>query len=358
MKQIINSLYLHIPFCNKICTYCDFTRYLKPKNSVSVFDQYLNSIFEELDSNLDKYIFKIKTIYIGGGTPNILSNDQLERLFIKLSIFKPEEFTIELNPELVTKNQLLLFKKYHVNRLSLGVQTTNSKILKVLKREHTNDDVVNAINWARDLNFTNISIDLIYNLPFQKFSDIENDFKFIAKIKPDHISWYSLILKENSILTKKGYKLNNFTDYEYDVIINKKIKTMGYKRYEVSNYAKNDKKSLHNMGYWNSVNWLALGSGASSFIGMELKNNNKKVDYSNYAYESTFLSKQDYYFQLLMMGLRLIDGIKITGNNKLAFDFYETKIKKLIAEKKLIYKNNILKVEDINYLNNVLVRIL
>ncbi len=358
MKQVINLLYIHIPFCNKICTYCDFTRYLKPKNSVSIFDNYLNDLFKELDSYLNKYEFSLKSIYIGGGTPNILNNVQLEKLLKKLTIFSPIEFTIELNPELVNKKQLTLLKKYNVNRLSVGVQTSNSKILKVLKREHTNIDVINTMKWARELNFNNISIDLIYNLPFQKLSDIENDFKLIEQIKPDHISWYSLILKENSILTKKGYQLNNFTDYEYDILINKKLKTMAYDRYEISNYSKGNKKSLHNMGYWHSDNWLALGSGASSFIGNELRNNNKKINYLKHAYEATFLSKKDYYFQILMMGLRLIDGIEIINKNKLAFNFYKEKINKLISDKKLIYKNNILKANDINHLNTILVDIL
>ncbi len=323
MKSIINLIYIHIPFCNKICTYCDFTRYLKPqKDATQKFDDYLVDLFTELDENMAKYNFNVESIYIGGGTPNILSNTQLERLFKKLAIFQPKEFTIELNPELVNYEQLKLFKKYHINRLSLGVQTTNSKILKVLKREHVNQDVYNAFKWARQLAFDNISIDLIYNLPFQKLSDIENDFQLIEKLQPDHISWYSLILKENSILTKKGHKLNNYTDYEYDVFINARLQKLAYKRYEISNYAKPNKRSLHNLGYWHSKNWLALGSGASGFVNRELKVNNKKVNYLHAPYETMFLSTKDYYFQLLMMGLRLIDGIEIINDNQLAFDFY------------------------------------
>ncbi len=357
MTKIISHLYIHIPFCNKICTYCDFTRFLKPKASVSVFESYLNDLKKELKEQEAKFNFKIKTIYIGGGTPNILDNDNLIKLFEMLKHFNSEEFTIELNPELINEEQLLIFKKYKINRLSMGVQTFNEKILKTLGREHVNSDVENAFKLANKIGFDNISIDMIYNLPFQNKEDIDKDISFILKLKPDHISWYSLILKEGSILNKKGYQLNKYNDVYFDNLINNHLKKMNYERYEVSSYCVNGKKGIHNLAYWKSCNWIGIGTSSVSCVGNTIIANSKKIDYSN-SHSYTFLSKEDYYFQILMMGLRLIDGIKLEGKTLIAFNYFKNKIEPLIKSKKMIIENNFLKVIDINILNDILIEIL
>ena len=166
---MINSLYVHIPFCNSICYYCDFTKVIYKKEWVS---EYLEALKEDLKRFS---ITNLKTIYVGGGTPTSLSLDELEILLKTLEPYSKDvkEYTFEANVESLTKEKLLLLRKYNVNRLSIGVQTFNDKLLKFIGRKHTSEDVIKTINLAKNLSFNNISIDLIYGLPFQTLEDVK-----------------------------------------------------------------------------------------------------------------------------------------------------------------------------------------
>ncbi|WP_027123966.1 radical SAM family heme chaperone HemW [Mycoplasmoides pirum] len=341
-------LYIHVPLCKEICTFCDFKRDLICKYNPKKIINYLVS-------NLKKFSIKqFSTIYIGGGTPNVFSDEDMNFF---LSHLKPllkinNEFTIECNPDLITKSQLQIFKKNSINRISLGVQSTNNKILKILNRSHTIEDCQKAIKLMKLFKFNNISVDFMYALPLMKIVDTLNAVEFAVKNNIQHVSFYGLDLKPNSILTKQKYKINLDDEADQLESIISAFNKTKFKRYEVSNWAISKKyQSKHNLAYWLTKDWAAIGYGA---FGLEKRlyyhyegtiNKPKKITYK--------LSDEEYYLQVLMMGLRLKDGINIDIEPyKSAFNFYKSKLKFF----KL--KNNILKCENINLLNNTLLDII
>ncbi|WP_338972895.1 radical SAM family heme chaperone HemW [Spiroplasma endosymbiont of Panorpa germanica] len=309
VKTEVKSLYVHIPFCDNICFFCDFVKV--KKTSDRQVENYLDKLEIEVNSQSD-YLQNLETIYIGGGTPSCLN----ELCTIKmLEILKPFvnknlEYTIEINPEKVTKEKLQIYKDFGINRLSIGVQSFSNLLLKKIGRIHDNLQPINVIKMAREIGFDNISIDLIYNLFDQSKEDILIDIQKISEIKPDHISWYSLILKENSIWGKLKKKIPDNDEY-FDEIINKQLEVLGYKRYEVSNYSLNGLVSKHNLAYWENKHFIGVGLGAAGFIGKDgklfLTKNEGNVE--NWECVLQEISQKEYYFQIIMMGLRLIDGI-------------------------------------------------
>ena len=231
MNHKVKSLYIHIPFCKSICTYCDFVRHI-PK-SQSQEDQYIDLICSQINREAKN---KFKTIYIGGGTPNSLSLNNLKRL---LKICKKNksfncEFTIEANPEFISLKQVKLFKQYGVNRISLGVQSTNETINKNFNRNHSLNDVYNAIRLLNEFNINNISLDFIYGYELMSLKDIQNDIDFVVNNKIPHVSFYSLEVKNNSILAKQNYHENELMIEEQLAFIIKKMLNNNFIRYEVS----------------------------------------------------------------------------------------------------------------------------
>ena len=215
---MIKSCYIHIPFCDKICSYCDFSKLFYNERLV---DEYLSSLEKEINSTYKKE--KLDTIYIGGGTPSSLSIKQLEKLFKiidKLNKSKNCEFTIEGNFESTTEEKLKLYKKYNINRLSFGLETINKDLLNILNRE-TNKELVNkVISNAKNLNFNNINIDLMYAIPGENISILNQDLSYILSLNIEHISTYSLIIEKNTILGIK--KINNISE-KLDYNMYKKI---------------------------------------------------------------------------------------------------------------------------------------
>ncbi|ARU91966.1 coproporphyrinogen III oxidase [Spiroplasma clarkii] len=327
-KQI-KSLYVHIPYCEHICFYCDFVKVIKPKKAESI-DQYLDLLAAELQ-NYGSRLDELESIYIGGGTPSCLDIKQSTRLCEMLSQYVKKtgfEFTIELNPESITKEKLELYQKYHINRLSIGVQTFSNPLLKKIGRVHDNTQAIEMYLLARSLGFKNISLDLMYNLFDQTSADIAVDLQMIEKLCPDHISWYSLIMKESSVWGKRKLNLPG-NDELFDDLVNTGLEKLGYQRYEISNYARANKQSVHNLSYWNNSLFAGVGVGASGFeyLDGQYYLTSNKGNVLNYKKEFEKLSTADYYFQILMMGLRLVDGIDLTQtDNKKMFDFYEAKI--------------------------------
>lgn len=338
-------LYIHIPFCNSICKYCDFKRELKSDKT----NNYLKKIVCELRQVCKQKQFR--TIYIGGGTPNCLSNEQLNFLLsnVKKYLSNHFEFTIECNPECVNNSQVEIMKKNKINRISLGVQTTNKKILSLMNRKHTLKDVVKAIKIFYKNNINNVSCDFIYGFNELSKKDIKKSIKFLIKNKIKHVSFYQLELKENAFLTKYGYKIDDELSDEQFIYVLELLKKYRYKRYEISNWAIDEKyQSKHNLAYWESNDWKAIGYGGCGFenksyyenIGSISSWNKKSIEYSN----------QEYYQQILMMGLRLIDGIDLNiKRNQLAYNYYKNSIKNDV-----IIKNSKLIVKEINLLNNTL----
>ena len=203
MNKKVNSLYIHIPFCKSICSYCDFVRMVSKTQKQE--DNYVNLICKQIKKQCKN---KFETIYIGGGTPNSLNLNNLNKLLSTCNKIRKTncEFTIECNPEFVDKKQINLFKKYGVNRISLGVQSTNELINKKFNRKHSLIDVTNAIKLLRINKIININLDFIYGYELMKLKDIKNDINFVINNKIPHVSFYSLEVNNNSILAKQNYK--------------------------------------------------------------------------------------------------------------------------------------------------------
>ena len=346
----MRGLYIHIPFCKRICTYCDFTKRV-PKNK-EMIDEYLKYLKEELFS-YKKYFDSVDTIYIGGGTPTLLDTSELTYLFDMLKDFKNiKEYTIEINPETLTIDKVKLFKKYGLNRFSIGVESFDTNILKVLGRNHTNKDVYNAVNMLKNEGLNNINIDLIFAAPGSNLSSIENDLKEFYKLDIKHLSYYSLILEEKTILnhlyTHNKLQLidNELEAKMYEFIIND-LEKNGFKQYEISNFAKEGYESIHNLKYWENKEYIGVGLGASGYLdSIRYTNENLLINYyKKYRKNEEFIDKNTKFSEEMILGLRKISGINIDYVNKtyqkdLLNDYKD--IKKYIESNDLIIEDGFL----------------
>ena len=317
----MRGLYIHIPFCKKICTYCDFTKRV-PKNK-EMIDEYLIHLKEELKT-YEKYFNSVETIYIGGGTPTLLNLDQLTFLFEMLKDFKNiKEYSIEINPETLDENKVLLFKKYGLNRFSIGVESFDDNILKTLGRTHKKIDVYNAINMLKKHDLNNINIDLIFGATGSDVSSIQNDLKEFYKLDIKHLSFYSLILEENTILYHL-YKHNKYVPIDneleakmYSYIIDD-LEKNGFKQYEISNFAKEGYESIHNKLYWENKEYIGVGLGASGYLDGVRYTNNTVLNtyYKNYKKYEEIIDFNTKFSEEMILGLRMIKGINIDYVNK------------------------------------------
>ena len=267
MKEM--SLYIHIPFCKQKCLYCDFPSYAGKE---SLINEYIRALNEEILRKCSKY--KIASIFVGGGTPSYLNEINLESLLktINLLDFKDEfEFTIECNPGTLNEEKLALMKNYNVNRISMGLQTTNDNILKEIGRIHSFEEFKKNYNQARKAGFENINVDLMFGLPNQNMKDWKVSLEDVMSLEPDHISAYSLIIEEGTCFYNlyNNDKLNipNEEEERSMYLFTKGfLKDYGYNQYEISNYAKVNKECFHNKVYWKCNEYLGLGVSASSFV--------------------------------------------------------------------------------------------
>ncbi|MGL5575125.1 MAG: radical SAM family heme chaperone HemW, partial [Sarcina sp.] len=267
MKNI--SLYIHIPFCDQKCHYCDFPSFA---GKGDLKDRYIDSLIKEINQNINGYIngYIIDTIFIGGGTPSSLSAAQLEKLLINVNNFEfanDIEFTVECNPGSITKEKLNVMKKYGVNRLSMGLQAVQNTLLKDLGRIHSYEVFKENFALARECGFENINVDLMFGLPKQKVSEWKESLAMICSLNPEHISAYSLIIEEGTRFNKlyEADKLKLPTEDEEREMYHLAKETLlknGFSQYEISNYSKEGFECRHNIAYWKMNNWLGLGSAA------------------------------------------------------------------------------------------------
>ena len=357
---MIKNCYIHIPFCDKICSYCDFCKMYKYEKFV---DTYLDALEREIKS-----IYKgeeLDTIYIGGGTPSSLSIKQLKRLFEILSIFKKSkviEYTIENNFENTDREKLELYKEIGINRLSFGIETTNKDNLKLLDREIDLDKVRYTISICRELGFNNINVDLMYALPNESIEDLENDLNFIYSLDVEHISTYSLIIEDHTKLGINNTKnISEDLDYEMYKYICSSMKSNGYNHYEISNFSKDGYSSKHNTCYWDNSNYYGFGLGASSYIdNMRITNTRSLNNYckEKYVKEVEYLDVNDTMEYEVMLNLRKSDGIDLdkfkSKYNKSLINVYN--YKELIDLGLLILNNNHLYIpEDKWYISNSII---
>lgn len=285
---MLDAIYIHIPFCNTLCNYCDFLSFSNTTRDER--KKYVDYLIKEIkmytdknktqnlkgDSNLNPNLnsesgVEFDTVYFGGGTPSILDPEDLKRILDVLKIKEGCEITLEVNPKSVDFNKLKKFRDIGINRLSIGIQSFNDEKLKVLGRAHKSFEGEQCYLDAREAGFKNISLDLIFSLPDQTLEGLEQDLEKLFSLEPEHFSIYSLIWEEGTPFyedLKKGVLKESDNDLEaemFNLIIEKSKKKM-YNHYEVSNFAKKNYESRHNSKYWRNSEYLGIGLGASGYI--------------------------------------------------------------------------------------------
>ena len=357
----MKAVYIHIPFCKTICSYCDFCKMFYNEKFIN---KYLDSLKKEIMDNYKGDL--VKTIYIGGGTPSCLSIDNLNKLFEIIKVFNFDsniEFTFECNINDINCELLQILKDNGVNRLSIGIESFNESNLRILNRKHTYEEVKDKILLIRSNGFKNINVDLMYAIPGETIDILKDDILKILSLDVEHISTYSLIIEDNTVLgiNKVDY-IDEDMDYEMYRLINKELVNKGYEHYEVSNYSKKGYESKHNLTYWDNDEYYGFGLGASGFIDNIRYDNTRSLNnYCNnkYRLNEEVMNKEKNMENEMILGLRKIKGI---SKNK----FYERynsniedifEINKLIEEGKLIDDGNNIYI-DSNYLylsNDILI---
>ena len=319
MQTKPTSAYVHIPFCTQICYYCDFSKVFIKNQPV---DSYLEHLIEEYDSY---DIQKLRTLYIGGGTPTALSAPQLafllEKLTDKLDLSYLEELTIEANPGDLDQEKIAVLKESPVNRVSLGVQTFNDRMLKQIGRSHSEKDIYENIANLKKAGFDNISIDLIYALPKQTMEDVKiNVAKAIALDIP-HMSLYSLILENHTVLMnrmRRGKLPLPKEDLEAEMFeyIIAELEKAGFEHYEISNFSKPGFESRHNLMYWDNAEYYGIGAGASGYVdGVRYKNHGpirhylQAVEAGNARVQEEVLTLKEKMEEEMFLGLRKKSGV-------------------------------------------------
>lgn len=360
----MESVYIHIPFCKNICSYCDFCKLYYNGSFVT---RYLNALINEIQ---DKYLGEeIRTLYIGGGTPSALTVKELNYLFEiihKFNLSKLEEFSFECNLEDITEELLTILKNNGVDRLSIGIQSFNPKKLEFMERNHSFDDAKDKFKLMRKMGFDNINIDFMYGIPGETLKELKKDFDTILKLEPDHISAYSLIVEDNTKIANKGVipipEELDASMYEY---ICDKLNSKKYVHYEISNFALKGHQCKHNLTYWNNEEYYGFGLGAHGYIhGVRYENTrsiNKYLD-GKFLLKEELLGKEDKMYNELMLGFRKLEGI----NLKKFFMKYEVNLqevfdlKEVLREGELIVdgENIYVNPDYIYVMNEILIKIL
>ena len=327
------GLYLHIPFCRKICAYCDFAKTGRFNEEIS--SRYFSSLKTSLEfwlSTLEKP-FQVKTVFLGGGTPSLFSGEYfpLFETFSKHLSSNPE-ITMEINPEDIIACSLSLWKKLGINRLSIGVQSFSNRNLKFLDRTHTKDLLEEKLNLAQ-LYFNNISLDFIYGYPKESLKDLESNLDLALEFKAHHLSFYQLTYEKNTpFYTKLKRGLHKeLDDISFETryeIIRSTLSRNDYDHYEVSNFAKGGYKSQHNGRYWRQNEVLALGLGAHSLL---FKNNeawrfvyNRQLSkFSVFSYSVSVDKKEDLLLAYICAGLRTERGLDLEEISKKTFFIFD-----------------------------------
>ncbi|MFR9295123.1 MAG: radical SAM family heme chaperone HemW [Turicibacter sanguinis] len=330
------GLYIHIPFCDHICTYCDFPKLLTKGQRHA---EYIEALIQELKLYQQNVGFSnLQSIYIGGGTPTALSVEQIQPLFDflteQIQMNQIQEFSIEANPENLTRDKIQYLKAQGVNRFSLGVQTFHESLLKRIGRKHQAQEVIQAVANLKQCGIKNINLDLIYAIPGQTLDELRDDLRQVISLEVEHISAYSLIVEEHTQLYLAYMRDQiELTDNEieakmYEVTI-ETLTEAGYEHYEISNFAKS-KPSLHNQWYWKNETYIGVGLGAHGYVKGQRYQNTRSIntyiellkDGKLPMIESHALTKEEMIEEEMFLGLRLLKGV----NLKAISDKYDVNI--------------------------------
>ena len=344
MKEL--GIYIHIPFCKQKCKYCDFISY---SNKNDFAPKYVKTLKDEILQNAEKTKeYLVTTIYIGGGTPSYIESryikEILELVKKQYNIQENAEITIEVNPGTVTKQKLEDYISAGINRLSIGLQSTNNNLLKTIGRIHTYDEFLETYNMARNIGFKNVNVDLMIGLPTQTLKDVKEDLRKIIDLNPEHISVYSLIVEDGTIIEREisngTLKLpNENTERKEYWLVKNTLEENGYKHYEISNFAKPNFESKHNLNCWYQKEYLGFGLAAHSYMNRTRYSNEENLEEYIKNNKQTIHEEQTQEMQqkeYMLLGLRKLDGVKISEfkNKFVQNPVYEFKeeLNKLVQE--------------------------
>ena len=359
----MTAAYLHIPFCDHICFYCDFNKVFLEGQPV---DDYIDMVIQEMAIMKERHPNeKVETFYIGGGTPTTLTAGQMEKLLLGVQTYFPmekgTEFTVESNPESISFDKFKVMKEYGVNRISMGVQSFNDAILKKIGRIHTSDQVYDCVKLAQKVGFDNMSIDLIFRLPTQTLADFSETLERALELDLPHYSVYALILENKTIfynLMRQGKLPLPSEDEEadmYELVMDRMAKA-GREQYEISNYAKPGFQSQHNLAYWRNENYFGFGAGAHGYIDGIRYNNNGPIQHyleplqkkqSPILYQKE-LTRMNVIEEELMLGLRTMKGVSRSNFhqkfNEPVEKYYADEIANLVSRNLLVLEDDCLRL--------------
>ena len=353
MKNKEIGIYVHIPFCKRKCDYCDFISY---SNKDSKIQEYIEAVKKEIE--LQKIKSEITTIYVGGGTPSYIESKYIKEIIEEIkkkNVSNDAEITIEINPGTVTLEKLRDYKENGINRLSIGLQTTQNNLLKQIGRIHDFEQFVETYKMARKEGFKNINVDLMLGLPNQRIKDLKDSLEKVIELQPEHISVYSLIVEEGTPICNKIEKGDlELPEEELERnmywYVKNTLELNGYKHYEISNFARKGYESKHNLNCWNQKEYIGIGLAAHSYrditrysnteqMGEYIRNvKNENLERNRIIHE--IQKEDDTKKEYMILGLRQIDGIKISkfkekfGDNPIYL--FRNELKKL-SDENLIY---------------------
>ena len=357
------GIYIHIPFCQKKCDYCDFISY---SNKDLKIEEYIASVKKEID--LQKIKSEITTIYIGGGTPSYIDSKYIKEILTQIkkkNVSSNAEITIEVNPGTVTLEKLECYKDAGVNRLSIGLQSTQDELLKQIGRIHNFEQFLDTYKKARQVGFKNINVDLMLGLPNQRIKDLKESLESIVNLQPEHISVYSLIIEDGTPIANKieqGELQLPDEDIERNMYwyVKNTLELNGYNHYEISNFSKKGYESKHNMNCWYQKEYIGIGVAAHSYrditrysntenLGEYIRNVQKEnLERNRIIHE--IQKEDDIKKEYMILGLRQIDGVQISkfkekfGENPIYI--FRNELKKLSEQKLICVDDNNIKLTN------------
>lgn len=320
-------IYIHVPFCRSFCIYCGFYSEIACKENTSLLDKYINEVCDEASRRKEEIIktSEINTLYIGGGTPSVMPLPFFEKIVESLPLSGFDEFTVEVNPDDILQNgqnYLRKLKDLGVNRISMGVQSLDDKILRWMNRRHDANCAIKAFEMIRSAGFDNVSLDIIFGIQNLNYSTLSDTIDRIIHLEPEHISAYQLSIDDNSSLDELVKKAK-YTPCEDDIcasqynLICEKFNKAGYEHYEISNWAKPGKQAKHNSAYWDRKPYVGLGPGAHSF---SIENDIQKRSWNtssitNWKSECEILKAEEIREEIIMLGMRKKEGLVYNGKH-------------------------------------------
>lgn len=360
------ELYLHIPFCVSKCKYCDFLSAPSGEEQRQIYVERLCRRIRYWSDVIHNYGYEIVSIFVGGGTPSILTEAQITQVFEAVHesfpIREDAEITLEMNPGTDVKDKLPVYRELGINRLSMGLQSADNEELKCLGRIHTYEDFRQVYQWAREAGFTNINVDLMSAIPGQTLESYEDTLRKVADLEPEHISAYSLIIEEGTPFYERygeGRHAEELPDEDIErqmyVRTGEILEDYGYHRYEISNYAKDGYECRHNLGYWDRKEYLGIGAGASSLMDhIRWKEPDHIGPSTGLVLEEredfTRLRRKDEMEEFMFLGLRKINGVSeydFYKSFRVSMDeIYKESIENLIKEGLLVREEDRIRLTD------------